>query len=139
MDGDPGQERDRRDLGPLWWLLLLIPAALIFPYTPVSDWILCPFRWLSGLSCPGCGMTRSVTSLVVGDLRASIHYHPGGPLLVIALGWAGAIAVADRLTGRTVWKVLRERWQGIASSVYLLMLLALLVFWAVRLYGELGF
>lgn len=37
---------------------------------------LCPFRLCTGHACPGCGLSRSVFSLVKGDLAASWRYHP---------------------------------------------------------------
>ena len=36
----------------------------------------CPIRALSGLSCPGCGMTRAVLSVLRLDFSAAFHYHP---------------------------------------------------------------
>ena len=36
----------------------------------------CPFLALTGYYCPGCGGTRAVRSLLKGDLRMSIQYHP---------------------------------------------------------------
>lgn len=39
---------------------------------------LCLFRLVTGLPCPGCGITRSVVDLVHGDLAASLHHHPFG-------------------------------------------------------------
>ncbi|HXE91743.1 MAG TPA: DUF2752 domain-containing protein [Terriglobales bacterium] len=37
---------------------------------------LCLFRILSGLPCPGCGMTRALSSLLHGDGAAAFLYHP---------------------------------------------------------------
>ena len=42
---------------------------------------LCMFRRLTGLSCPGCGMTRCFISLAHGDLRAAWGYNPAGIFL----------------------------------------------------------
>lgn len=36
----------------------------------------CPFHALTGYDCPGCGGTRAVRSLLKGDLRMSVQYHP---------------------------------------------------------------
>ena len=46
---------------------------------------LCPFRAWSGLPCPGCGLTRSVVALAQGDLAGSLHFHPLGTAVVLAL------------------------------------------------------
>lgn len=45
--------------------------------------ILCPFRLVTGLPCPFCGMTRSLLALGQGDLGASVRLHPLGPLLLV--------------------------------------------------------
>jgi len=36
----------------------------------------CLFRALSGLPCPGCGLTRALSSLVQGHPAAAFDYHP---------------------------------------------------------------
>ncbi|MCI0361992.1 MAG: DUF2752 domain-containing protein [Planctomycetaceae bacterium] len=48
---------------------------------------LCMFRRLTGLGCPGCGMTRCFISLAHGDLRMAWHYNPAGPLLFAMLAF----------------------------------------------------
>lgn len=47
--------------------------------------VICPSRLLFGVSCPGCGMTRSVLLTVGGDLRGALSVNPAGPVLVAAL------------------------------------------------------
>lgn len=36
----------------------------------------CPIRLITGIPCAGCGMTRSVVSLIKLDLAAALYYHP---------------------------------------------------------------
>lgn len=43
----------------------------------------CPIKYLTGISCPGCGMTRALWSLVTLDLSAALHYHPACILLPV--------------------------------------------------------
>ena len=43
----------------------------------------CIFFNLTGLPCPGCGMTRSITSVVHGDISGSFLHHRLGLLTVI--------------------------------------------------------
>ncbi len=137
-DQDSSREvtESRKGLGPLWWLMLLLPAAWIYPRTPLADIIFCPFRFFSGYSCPGCGMTRSVTSLAGGDLLASIAFHPGGILLVTAMALFAAIRLADRLKGRPVLVGLRRWWAGVETPIYAFLMAALIGFWIWRLVGE---
>lgn len=47
--------------------------------------VICPSRLLFGVTCPGCGMTRSVLLTLGGDLRGALALNPAGPVLVAAL------------------------------------------------------
>ena len=42
----------------------------------------CPMVIVTGLPCPGCGMTRSVIYLLTGHVSESIHIHPMGIVVV---------------------------------------------------------
>ncbi|MGE3270510.1 MAG: DUF2752 domain-containing protein [Chloroflexota bacterium] len=56
----------------------VIPTAWVENGPP-----LCLFRLSTGMPCPGCGLTRSVVSLMHGDLSASAYYHPLGMVFVL--------------------------------------------------------
>ena len=45
---------------------------------------LCPFRALTGLPCPFCGVTRSLFALGQGDLDRSLHFSPLGVFVAVA-------------------------------------------------------
>ena len=36
----------------------------------------CPFRLLSGISCPGCGMSRALFALLTFDFNQAFNMHP---------------------------------------------------------------
>ena len=36
----------------------------------------CPIKFLTGVSCAGCGMTRAWWALLHGNLRMAVYYHP---------------------------------------------------------------
>ena len=38
--------------------------------------LFCPFKALTGIPCPGCGMTRAMLSITKGDLQGAIGYNP---------------------------------------------------------------
>lgn len=38
--------------------------------------IVCHFKLMTGMPCPGCGMTRALISLLHGDLATALWYHP---------------------------------------------------------------
>lgn len=57
----------------------------------------CPIRWVTGISCAGCGMTRSYWFLLHLDIKQAFIYHPlfwSVPLvlLVFVLHRAGKIS-----------------------------------------------
>ncbi len=66
---------------------VLILAAVLEPHADVVRLFghdvppMCAFSMLTGLSCPGCGLTRSFAFLEDGDLGASFAMNPLGPLL----------------------------------------------------------
>ena len=36
----------------------------------------CPIRWITGISCAGCGMTRAYLSLLHLSIKQAFIYHP---------------------------------------------------------------
>ncbi len=80
------------------WLLLAplagVVAIFAVPFGPAPT--ICPFALMTGIPCPGCGLTRAVVALGHGDLTSAIAFHP---LVGVVLAWfAGAwlVAVARR-------------------------------------------
>ena len=45
----------------------------------------CPIRFVTGISCAGCGMTRAYLALFHLDIRAAFHFHPLFPLPPVIL------------------------------------------------------
>ncbi|MCH5249496.1 MAG: DUF2752 domain-containing protein [Lachnospiraceae bacterium] len=58
------------------------PAALVLlVYTAAVNLIFhnfCPMVIVSGLPCPGCGLTRSIVYLITGRLSQSLYINPMG-------------------------------------------------------------
>lgn len=97
--------------------------------------VLCPFRALTGLPCPGCGMTRAFCSLGHGDLQGAFGYNVLAPFVFAAalLLWAHALATVLKLDSvRTALERLKPTQR--AAGV---MLAVTFVWWAVRLYAGL--
>jgi hypothetical protein len=46
----------------------------------------CPFKYLTGIDCPGCGFQRSVLALIRGDLHKSLTLYPAAiPLILLSI------------------------------------------------------
>ena len=57
-------------------VLLLVGVAYAVFYTRTGIGIPCPLRFLTGLKCPGCGVTRMCISLLRGNFSAAWQYNP---------------------------------------------------------------
>ena len=52
--------------------LLLIAALLVYTFVIGR----CPVFWLTGVPCPGCGMTRALLHAARLDFIGAFYYHP---------------------------------------------------------------
>lgn len=52
-----------------------LTIALIYIFFSVLG-IGCPIKFVTGISCPGCGMTRAWISLFNMDIQGAFYYHP---------------------------------------------------------------
>lgn len=78
----------------------LVVACLLSPDHIEDGPVICPFRNLTGLPCPGCGLTRSWVYLTHGRLGDGFSANPFGAV-AIALVLALVVAsVRARLTDR---------------------------------------
>lgn len=81
-------------------------AAYVAANDPSSGgtFLPCPFRSLTGLWCPGCGMTRATHHLLRGDVTQALRYNAFVIAIIagIAAGWLAwtLSAVGRSLTGR---------------------------------------
>lgn len=65
--------------------ILLLCAVGLYVLGMYLLHIPCPIKLLTGVSCPGCGMTRAYASLLRLDFSAAFAYHPLWPLIPILL------------------------------------------------------
>lgn len=76
----------------------------------------CPWRLVTGLRCPFCGLTHATVALGGGDLAGALAHHPLAPLaLALALGPAVVVAL-----GRGPWLARGARpWLLLAAAIAL--------------------
>ncbi|WP_232729111.1 DUF2752 domain-containing protein [Ulvibacter sp. MAR_2010_11] len=75
-------------------LLLLLGGGFVFFYlfnpSQHSFFLPCPFKYLTGFNCPGCGSQRAIHHLLHGDVFTAFGLNPllilSLPLILYSLG-----------------------------------------------------
>ena len=94
----------------------IFAASLLYNpsgYRPDGSYFtVCLFKNVTGLPCPGCGLTHSFCSIGKGDLTSAFSYNQLGPLLFLFLlvlwmrsicvlaGWDKPVLAYDRIASR---------------------------------------
>ncbi len=128
---DAGQAR-RSLLMATIGTVTIVASVLYAPWSQ-SGPVLCPLRLLTGLPCPGCGLTRSFCAMIHGDLQHAVTFHLLGPALFLAVIAGIPILFYQATTRRRIswWdRLLYSRRSGY------LMAFALFAYHAVRLTME---
>ena len=63
--------------------LRLILIISLFYLLLQAAGITCPIKYVTGISCPGCGMTRAMLSALCLDFDKAFYYHPLFPIVPI--------------------------------------------------------
>jgi hypothetical protein len=67
---------------------LVIITNLFLSLSVLAEWLRnhllpCPFKFFTGIDCPGCGFQRSVLAMIQGNFHESFRlYPPAIPLLL---------------------------------------------------------
>ena len=66
------------------WSLIIAGAAYLFFFEPGKSGFFpgCPFRFLTGFTCPGCGTTRALHQILHGHFDTAFTLNP---LLLLAI------------------------------------------------------
>jgi hypothetical protein len=125
---EPGRTASRRLAAPAAVAALAVGAttlvAAVDPNQP-GHYPTCPFLFLTGLYCPGCGSLRAVHALTELDLLAALDRNPLTVLAVPFLVLAWARWTRRRATGR-----IRDR--VLPGWVIWGLLAAVCAFWVLR-------
>jgi hypothetical protein len=103
-------------------LVLSCLFALLYPFFEILQLfsIKCPFNSLTGLPCPGCGYTRSIISLLEGNISASFNHNPGWFILIIFLATLISIGLGSIIKGRQL---------GLSNGQFIFFLVLLVCTW----------
>lgn len=117
-------------------MLAVVVTSFFFERTPLADEAWCVLKRLSGMSCPGCGLTRSFCAMARGDVAAAFGFHLAGPWL---WGTAAAAVVWHPLRTAMRWKSLwthAARLMNVWFALFAVLFMAQLLRWAVRIIDE---
>ncbi len=104
---------------PSPWRRLLLLLTLIALGLSLLWWIdprrsplpLCGFHNLTGLHCPGCGITRATHELLHGRLASAFDYHPLWIILLPLVLYTGLSEAMRFVVGRRLpLDMLRKPW-----------------------------
>lgn len=87
--------------------------GFLFFFDPESSSLYapCPFRWLSGLHCPGCGTLRGLYQILHGDLAGGVGLNPLMAMSLPFLGYAFLSKLMHAVSGRSLPRVfIPARW-----------------------------
>lgn len=105
-----------------------VGAAVVLAADPTSDAGFplppCPVKLLTGLDCPGCGVSRMIYSLLHGDVLTALHFNAAAMLFIPFFLWTWGAWVLGRWRGRRVTTWEQWRWSPHVG-------LALIAVWSV--------
>lgn len=88
----------------------------------------CLFKELTSVPCPSCGSTRSVKSLVNGDIGDALYWNPFGIIISLIMALMPVWLIYDRITKRETFydfyisleKFLKNKWIAVAAIILVL-------------------
>jgi len=93
-----------------------------------SDFGVCVFKQVTGVPCPSCGTTRSVLSILKGDILEGILWNPFGIIIIFILFIFPVWIISDVLSRKdTLFNVynqtelfLKRKWIAIPAILIVL-------------------
>ena len=57
--------------------VILLSGVVLYCLNPTQYWFMpkCPFKLITGFSCPGCGIQRAVHAILHGEFAEGIKYN----------------------------------------------------------------
>lgn len=86
----------------------------------------CPFHWITGLWCPGCGSGRALRALLHGEILRALDYNPLMVLSLPFLAYAGVSGLLLGFRGKGLPRLLRGRYWG------WFVVCLVIIYWVVR-------
>ncbi|MCB2155883.1 DUF2752 domain-containing protein [bacterium] len=93
---------------------------------------MCTLQRATGLPCPGCGLTRSVTSFLHGHFSWAWHYHPFGPIIALFFVFLTILAVLPKRYREPIMQWLEKR-DAVVAWIFMVVLIAMVAYGIIRL------
>lgn len=117
-----------RYCGLVAWLGLLL-AVVSAPHG--SGISLCWFQDATGVPCPGCGITRSLSCGVRGMFLESFQYHPMGLLILALFVFTAGRSLLPQTHREGIVRFMQSR-ATLFNTLYLVFVITFVGFGAVR-------
>lgn len=115
-------------------VLLVLPLVLTYVLPGLrpgtSGPALCMSKQLFHISCPGCGLTRSVCATMRLDLASAIRLHLLGPVFILIFASIWVLAAAGLTTGRNLLPDPGSRASGIGG---IMLVTSMIGYWIIRI------
>ena len=113
-------------------LLALILVAYFFDpaHYKITD---CAFKHLTGLSCPGCGLTRSFHAFTNFQIGKAFTFHLIGPVILVGFLLLMILLFYEAISGRKVNINIRP---GLVKILLITFIAVWVGFWIVRMISE---
>jgi hypothetical protein len=132
MDNNKPIYKRVRNIIALLFIIGGYTLLLLMDYETGRHITTCPFKLITGIPCPGCGMGRSTLALFKGEFAQSLYYNilciPFSLFMVIAFSWLAY----DTITGRSSFFETINRPMNNKFKIILFILIALT--WALNIY-----
>jgi hypothetical protein len=91
----------------------------------------CPLFKLTGIPCPGCGLTRACLLLLRGEVRASIKFHAFAPIFLVLI----SILIVGMVLPKSVAAPLIHKAETLErqTGLTIIILGGLILYWLARL------
>ena len=98
-------DRERAAVSAWRRLLLLVPAVVIaaavaLPVNWSAPLPLCLVKGITGLDCPGCGMTRAFLLIGHGRIGDAFAMHPAGVAAFAIVAGMAVVGIVRAVRGR---------------------------------------
>ncbi len=121
-----------------WFLIVIASLTVLQIGLAAAGWRgwECPIRFVSGVPCPGCGLSRAMALFIQGNWQSAICVHAFAPILLVAVGFLAISAIMPReLQHEAARRV--AAWES-RTGIVAIALVAMFIYWGLRLSGVLA-